>query len=209
MHARFAAAVACLLGLAAPALAEPAVEIDTSMGNIVVELDREHAPRTVDNFLRYVMEGHYDGTLIYRVQPGFVIQAGSFDSATHARSVHEPVPLEAGNGLSNRRGTIAMARQTDPNSATAEFFINLADNARLDRQEGDAEGMTGYAVFGRVVSGMDVVDKIASVPVGMGGPMPGQWPQTPITIERIHLVATNPLPSPPTPSNTPPTPSGR
>jgi cyclophilin family peptidyl-prolyl cis-trans isomerase len=170
--------------------AEPTVAIETSMGTITVELDRAHAPRSVDNFLRYVGEAHYDGTLVYRVAPGFVVQAGSFDSATNARPVHDPIPLEAGNGLTNRRGTIAMARQSDPNSATAEFFINLADNANLDRQPGDADGTTGYAVFGRVMSGMDVVDKIAAAPVGVGGPMPGQWPQTPITIQRIRIVGT-------------------
>src|SRR5215469_14924469 len=102
----------------------PSVLIETSLGDVTVQLDRAHAPQTVDNFLRYVGEGHYDGTLVYRVVPGFVIQAGSFDSATNTRPTHDPVPLEAANGLSNLRGTIAMARETDPNSATAEFFIN-------------------------------------------------------------------------------------
>ena len=178
--------------------AEPTIAIDTSMGSITVELDRAHAPKTVDNFLRYVGEGHYDGTLVYRVAPGFVIQAGSYDSATHSRPVHDPIPLEAGNGLSNRRGAIAMARETEPDSATAEFFINLADNnVNLDRQSGDAEGMTGYAVFGHVVSGMDVVDKIGAVTVGMGGPMPGQWPQSPVTIQRIRILANSPNLAPP------------
>jgi cyclophilin family peptidyl-prolyl cis-trans isomerase len=178
-----------LCGLTGFARAEPTVAIETSMGAITVELDRAHAPKTVDNFLRYVGEGHYDGTLVYRVAPGFVIQAGSYDSATNSRPVHDPIPLEAANGLANRRGTIAMARQSDPDSATAEFFINLADNANLDRQPEDAGGVTGYAVFGRVVSGMDVVDKIAAVRIGAGGPMIGQWPQTPIVIQHIRLVA--------------------
>lgn len=187
---RIAALVALtfLLGLTGIARAEPTVAIDTSMGTITIALDRAHAPKTVDNFLRYVGEGHYDGTLVYRVAPGFVIQAGSFDSATNSRPVHDPIPLEAGNGLTNQRGTIAMARENDPNSATAEFFVNLADNTNLDRQPGDAEGMTGYAVFGRVISGMDVVDRIGAVAVGAGGPMPGQWPQTPITITRIRIL---------------------
>lgn len=195
--------------LAGAASAEPAVEIDTSMGNIVIELDRAHAPKTVDNFLRYVNEGHYDGTLVYRIAPGFVIQAGSYDSGSHARPVHDPIPLEAGNGLSNVRGTIAMARETDPQTATAEFFINLADNTRLDRQPGDADGTTGYAVFGRVVSGMDVVDQIAAVPVGDGGPMPAQWPQTPVTIQKISILAPTQLPSPPPASDTRPPPGGQ
>lgn len=185
-------ALAFLLCLSGIACAQPTVAIDTSMGMITVELDRAHAPKTVDNFLRYLGEGHYDGTLVYRVAPGFVIQAGSFDSAMHTRPVHDPIPLEAGNGLSNQRGTIAMARQNEPDSATAEFFINLGNNTNLDRQPGDAEGMTGYAVFGRVTSGMDVVDRIAAVPVGVGGPMPGQWPQTPIRIQRIRIVTTTP-----------------
>lgn len=189
MRLALSAALAVLICLSSAAVAEPTVAIDTSMGTITVELDRAHAPKTVDNFLRYVGEKHYDGTLVYRVAPGFVIQAGSFDSATNSRPVHDPIALEAGNGLTNKRGTIAMARESDPDSATAEFFINLADNANLDRQPDDAGGVTGYAVFGRVVSGMDVVDKIAAVPVGAGGPMVGQWPQTPITIVRIGIIA--------------------
>ncbi len=178
--------------------------IRTSLGNITLSLDRGRAPVTVDNFLRYVSEGHYDGTLVYRVVPGFVVQAGSYDSATHARPVHDPIALEAGNGLSNLRGTIAMARESDPNSATAEFFINLADNTQLDRQPGDADGSTGYAVFGHVVSGMDVVDKIAAVPLGTSGPMPGAgaFPVDPVTIEKITVLGATPNgaepPAPPT-----------
>ena len=197
---RFAvAALTLLLGLTGFAHAGPTVAMETSMGTITVELDRAHAPKTVDNFLRYVGEKHYDGTLVYRVAPGFVIQAGSFDSATTSRPVHDPIPLEAANGLTNKRGTIAMARESDPDSATAEFFINLADNANLDRRPDDAGGVTGYAVFGRVVSGMDIVDKIAAVPVGAGGPMVGQWPQTPITITRVRITGGTPS----TPAQTP------
>jgi cyclophilin family peptidyl-prolyl cis-trans isomerase len=184
--------------------ASPEVLIHTSLGDITVALDRAHAPKTVDNFLRYLNEGHYDGTLFYRVAPGFVIQAGSYDSPTHARPVHDPIPLEAGNGLSNLRGTIAMARETDPDSATAEFYINLADNTGLDRQEGDAEGTTGYTVFGHVISGMEVVDKIAAVPLGPGGPMPGAFPAQPVTIEKVSVVSATPLLPPPIPSNTVP-----
>jgi len=172
------------------------VLIQTSLGDITVALDRAHAPKTVDNFLRYVSEGHYDGTLVYRVVPGFVIQAGSFDSATNTRPVHDPIPLEAGNGLSNQRGTIAMARETDPDSATAEFFINLADNTRLDRLPDDSEGSTGYAVFGHVITGMDVVDKIGAVPLGPGGPMPGAFPVDPVKIEKVTVLATVPAAAP-------------
>lgn len=181
---------------AAQTSASPEVLIHTSQGDITVALDPAHAPKTVDNFLRYVSEGHYDGTLVYRVVPGFVIQAGSYDSPTHSRPVHDPIPLEAGNGLSNVRGAIAMARQSDPNSATAEFFIDLADNPGLDRQEGDAEGTTGYAVFGHVVSGMDVVDKIAATPIGQGGPIPGAFPAQQVTIEKIGLISAPPPPPP-------------
>ncbi|HEY2445001.1 MAG TPA: peptidylprolyl isomerase [Rhizomicrobium sp.] len=180
------------LGLSGPGRAAPAEEpqivIDTSLGDITLMLDRTHAPGTVDNFLRYVSEGHFDGTLVYRVVPGFVIQAGSYDSATHQRPVHDPIPLEANNGLSNLRGTIAMAREDDPNTAAAEFFINLADNLRLDHHADDPGNATGYTVFGRVVSGMDVVDRIAALPLGDGGPMPGAWPLQPATIRQVRLL---------------------
>jgi cyclophilin family peptidyl-prolyl cis-trans isomerase len=172
----------------APPPAAPEVLISTSMGDITLALDPAHAPLSVANFLRYVKEGHFDGTLVYRVAPGFVIQAGSFDSATHQRDTHEPIALEANNGLSNLRGTVAMAREDAPNTATAEFFINLVDNTRLDHHGDDSANTTGYAVFGHVVSGMDVVDKIAAVPVGDNGPMPGQAPVTPITITKVTLL---------------------
>ena len=163
----------------------PQVVISTSLGDITVALDPQRAPVSVDNFLRYVKEGHYDGTLVYRVVPGFVIQAGSFDSATHSRDVHDPIALEANSGLSNLRGTIAMAREEAPNTATAEFFINLSDNLRLDHHADDPGNATGYAVFGHVVSGMDVVDKIAAVPLGDNGPMAGAAPVTPIIIVKV------------------------
>ncbi len=220
----FAVIAAALVFGVAPALAQsadqppteqPNVIIQTSMGDIGLVLDRAHAPQSVDNFLRYVTEGHYDGTLVYRVVPGFVIQAGSFDSATNTRPTHDPIPLEANNGLSNVRGTIAMARMNDPNSATAEFFINLADNTRLDHQADDTGNTTGYAVFGHVVSGMDVVDKIAAVPLGDGGPMPGAWPLEPVTIEKVSIVAATPptpqpspaVPAPPGPAPSSPAPA--
>jgi cyclophilin family peptidyl-prolyl cis-trans isomerase len=183
---------AFLLSLACRAAGQPGdttdVIIQTSLGDVTLELDHAHAPKTVDNFLRYVNEGHYDGTLVYRVAPGFVIQAGSYDPAISGmRPTHDPIPLEA--GLSNVRGTISMARETDPNTATAEFFINLADNARLDRMPDDADGTTGYAVFGHVITGMDVVDRIASAPLGRGGPMPGAFPADPVKIIKVSVVA--------------------
>ncbi len=130
-----------------------ASRLQTSMGTIVLELNRERAPLTVANFLRYVMEGHFNNTVIYRVVPRFVIQGGSVGTNGNGKPVHEPIPLEANNGLSNLRGTITMARAQDPASATAEFFINLVDNTGLDQMMGDTANQTGYAVFGRVESG--------------------------------------------------------
>jgi cyclophilin family peptidyl-prolyl cis-trans isomerase len=207
MRTGFVAFIAAALSLGAASIACAAptdqIVIDTSMGDITVALDREHAPVTVDNFLRYVNEGHFDGTLIYRVVPGFVIQAGSYDSGTHQRPVHDPILLEANKGLNNVRGTIAMAREDDPNTATAEFFINLADNLRLDHHADDPGNATGYTVFGRVVSGMDVVDKIASVQLGDGGPMPGAWPLEPVTIRKVRLLATPAAIPPPAAPQTP------
>jgi peptidyl-prolyl cis-trans isomerase A (cyclophilin A)/peptidyl-prolyl cis-trans isomerase B (cyclophilin B) len=170
--------------LAAPA--GPEVLISTSMGNITLQLDPEHAPVTVANFLRYAKEGHFDGTVIYRVVPGFVIQAGSWDADVHYRAAHDPIPLESGQ--SNLRGTVAMARADEPASATAEFFINLADNLPLDAQAGAPANTTGYAVFGHVVSGMEVIDKIAGVPLGDHGPMPGAAPVDPITIIKVSQL---------------------
>ncbi len=167
----------------------PQVLIETSLGNITLQLDPTHAPVSTQNFLRYVNEHHYDGMVVYRVVPGFVIQAGSYDANVTYHKAHEPIVLEANNGLSNLRGTVAMARDTDPNTADAEFFINLADNTRLDHHADDAGNATGYAVFGHVAAGMDVVDKIAGVPLGDHGPMPGAAPVDPIVIARVSVVA--------------------
>jgi len=164
----------------------PKILISTDMGDIEIQLDAAHAPVTVANFLRYAHEGHYDGTIFYRVVPGFVIQAGSWEPNLQTRAVHPPIPLEA--GLPNLRGTVAMARGDAPVSATAEFFINLADNSPLDRQASDTAGTTGYAVFGQVIAGMDTVDKIAAVPVGDHGPFPGAAPVTPIVITHILFL---------------------
>ncbi len=178
----------CML-FAGPAFAEgPRVQISTTMGDIVLQLDAAHAPATVGNFLRYANEGHFDGTVVYRVVAGFVIQMGSWDAEMHTHATHDPIPLEANNGLSNLRGTVAMARGDDADSATAEFFINLAENTTLDHQASDTGNTTGYAVFGQVISGMDVVDKIAAVPVGDHGPMPGQAPVDPITILKVSVL---------------------
>ena len=179
--------LAIILGTSNVQAGDTKVVMETSSGNITIELDQSHAPKTVQNFLRYVAEHHFDGTVVYRVVPGFVIQAGSYEADGRSRDVHGPIPLEANNGLSNLRGTLAMAR-TDPETATAEFFINLADNHDLDHRADDSGNSTGYAVFGRVVSGMEVVDRIAAVPVGGVGPFPSQAPIKPITISRVSVV---------------------
>jgi cyclophilin family peptidyl-prolyl cis-trans isomerase len=170
----------------------PQAQIATSLGAITVALDRAHAPATVDNFIRYAREGHFDGTLVYRVVPHFVIQAGSYGADGKYRGLHAPIALESGQ--SNVRGTLAMARSDEPASATAEFFINLEDNgAGLDPKPGAAPNTTGYAVFGHVIAGMDVVDKIAALPTGGGkGPFPDAEPVTAVTIEKVTVRETAP-----------------
>jgi len=174
-----------------PALAQtpaPRATIETSLGNIVVELDAEHTPATVANFEQYAREGHFDGTVFYRVVPGFVIQAGSFDAKGEARGVHDPIPLETANASLNLRGTITMARDNEPNTARAEFFINLADNPSLDRQPDDHNNKTGFAPFGHVVEGMDIVDHIAQLPLNGGiGPFPDAAPATPVVIMKVTI----------------------
>jgi peptidyl-prolyl cis-trans isomerase A (cyclophilin A) len=140
--------------------APPKVALETSLGTIVLELNPEKAPITVENFLGYVRSGHYDGTIFHRVIPDFMVQGGGFDARMSQKKVGPPIENEARNGLRNDRGTIAMARTADPNSATAQFFVNTVNNDGLNRPRPDGHG---YAVFGRVVSGMDVVDKIERV----------------------------------------------
>jgi peptidyl-prolyl cis-trans isomerase A (cyclophilin A) len=160
-------AIALCVGLiCAPALAQK-VRLATSLGDIVVELDPEKAPKTVDNFLQYVNAGHYDGTIFHRVIENFMIQGGGMKADMGEKPTRAPIPLESRSGLSNVRGTLAMARTMDPNSATAQFFINVKDNAFLDQP--NARDGNGYAVFGKVVAGMDVVDKIKAVPVADKG----------------------------------------
>ncbi|HEX6019281.1 MAG TPA: peptidylprolyl isomerase [Burkholderiaceae bacterium] len=166
-----------------PALAQK-VKFTTSMGDIVVQLDAEKAPKTVANFVQYVKDGHYDGTVFHRVIAAFMIQGGGFDAEMREKPTRAPIPLESRNGLSNKRGTIAMARTNVPDSATAQFFINVVDNSFLDAA--NARDGNGYAVFGTVVSGMDVVDKIRGVPVGNKGPYQNV-PQQPVVIRKATL----------------------
>lgn len=162
-----AAGLALIAALApAPTMAaDPQVRLETSHGAIVLALDAAKAPATVENFLAYVDAGHYDGTLFHRVIPGFMIQGGGFDRGFRQKEVREPIRNEAGNGLKNLRGTIAMARTDDPHSATAQFFINSVDNAFLDHTAEDRRGW-GYAVFGRVTEGLEVVDAISQERTG-------------------------------------------
>lgn len=166
--------------------ANPLVLLNTSQGDITIELDRDKAPVTTDNFLGYVTSGHFDGTVFHRVIPEFMIQGGGFTEDMHQKPTGSPIDNEADNGLSNQRGTIAMARTSDPHSATSQFFINLVDNDFLNHRAKNAQAW-GYAVFGRVVEGLEVVDTIAQVPTGTSGPH-SDVPKEPVVIERISLV---------------------
>jgi peptidyl-prolyl cis-trans isomerase A (cyclophilin A) len=169
-----------LVGLAQTA---PQVLFKTSMGNFSVEVYPDKAPKTVDNFLRYVKDKHYDGTVFHRVMDGFMVQGGGFTADMKQKPTREPVALEAMNGLKNEVGTIAMARTANPNSATSQFFINVVNNPSLNAPQPDGYG---YTVFGKVVSGMDVVNKIRAVPVGNQG-MFQNVPLTAITIVSVNL----------------------
>lgn len=166
--------------------ASPRVLLSTSHGDITLELDREKAPLTTENFLSYVDSGHFDGTIFHRVIPGFMIQGGGFAEDMRQRPTNPPIANEADNGLKNDRGTIAMARTSDPHSASGQFFINLTDNDFLNHKAKNPQGW-GYAVFGRVVEGMDVVDAIAQVPTGQSGPH-SDVPKEPVLIQRISLM---------------------
>jgi cyclophilin family peptidyl-prolyl cis-trans isomerase len=160
------------------------VKLETSMGNIIVELDAQAAPVTVKNFLGYVEEGFFDGTIFHRVIPGFMIQGGGFTKELERKETHDAVINEAGNGLKNERGTIAMARTNDPDSATAQFFINHGDNDFLNYVE---NRNPGYAVFGRTIEGMDVVDAVASVETATRMGM-DDVPVEPVVIESARVV---------------------
>lgn len=168
------------------AAGNPVVLMSTSMGDIKIELDQEKAPKTVANFLTYVKEKHYDGTVFHRVIPGFMIQGGGMDKDMKERGTHDPVENEAHNGLKNVDGSIAMARTNDPNSATAQFFINVKDNAFLDHRSKTTAGY-GYAVFGKVIEGMDVVKKIEKVKTTTRPPHQNV-PAEPVVIKSVTIV---------------------
>jgi len=204
---RRAAALACSLilalggGAAFAADAAPKVKFSTTAGDFVVEVYPDKAPKTVDNFLRYVKDHHYDGTIFHRVIDNFMIQGGGYDTKYAEKPTRPPVPHEGreavAKGMKNVRGAIAMARTSDPNSATAQFFINVKDNAFLDPvpiapgeapAPASAQKLWGYTVFGKVVSGMDVIDRIKAMPTGPGGPFPSDVPRTPVVIKSAAIV---------------------
>jgi cyclophilin family peptidyl-prolyl cis-trans isomerase len=184
---RTAAIFLTLLTASAANAADPKVKMETSEGVIVIELYPEKAPDTVKNFLSYVDEGFYDGTIFHRVIPNFMIQGGGFTEDMQQKPTHDPIKNEADNGLKNDRGTVAMARTANPDSATAQFFINLKDNDFLNHTGKNLRGW-GYAVFGKVTDGMDVVDKIATVPTGIHPKGLQDVPKTPIVIKKVTRV---------------------
>lgn len=199
-RAPLAAAATLLLGLT---LAPGGVRADeaptqvrfvTNMGEFTVEVRADRAPLTVANFLRYVREGFYTNTLVHRVVPNFVIQGGGHDATTmKLKTTHENIVNEAGNGLQNKRGTVGLARTPEPHSGNAEFYVNLVDNPDLD----PVPTRWGYAVFGRVVQGMDVIDRIGEVPTGAAGPFKQDTPLKPVIIESAAIVAPGaPAPAP-------------
>ena len=183
---RLSATLLALL-LSLPALADnPKVELKTSQGRMVLTLYPDQAPKTVENFLGYLQSGHYDGTIFHRVIAGFMIQGGGYDPDLKKRQTRAPIPNEADNGLRNERGTIAMARTNDPHSATAQFFINHRANPFLDHRNKTPRGW-GYAVFGRLIEGENVLDAIARMPVGRQGTM-NNAPKETVTILSAKLL---------------------
>lgn len=184
-------AASAMLAVAQGAMAEeaPRVKFATTAGDFVVEVYPGKAPKTVENFLQYVKDKHYDGTIFHRVIENFMVQGGGFDAQYNQKKTRAPVNHEgrealAKGGLKNVVGTLAMARTNDPQSATAQFFINVKDNAFLD----PSQQQFGYTVFGKVASGMDVIQKIKASPTGAGGPFPSDVPKTPILINSATLV---------------------
>jgi len=180
-----ACAAFCLPLISGIALAaNPMVEMKTNQGTITIELYADKAPKTVENFLQYVKDGFYNGTVFHRVIDNFMIQGGGFEPGMKEKSTRAPIQNEAKNGLKNQTGTLAMARTSDPHSASAQFFINLKDNAFLDYPSRDG---WGYAVFGKVTQGMETVNKIAKVPTGNAG-FHQNVPTTPVVIESVKLI---------------------
>ena len=163
------------------------IKLHTNLGVIGLELDENKAPATVANFRQYVKNGFYDNTVFHRVIDGFMIQGGGFEPGMKQKPTEAPVKNEADNGLKNDRYTVAMARTSNPHSATAQFFINVADNKRLDFRSADAQGY-GYTVFGKVIAGMDVAEKIAQSPTGAAGPFSSDVPAERVVIKSARVV---------------------
>lgn len=186
-------AAVCLTAAASVYAANPQVDLDTTAGKIRIELYPDSAPKTVENFLAYVQAKHYDGTQFHRVIPGFMIQGGGYDAEFKEKPTKPPVRNEAErssqSGLLNVPGSVAMARTSDPHSATAQFFINVGDNKFLNFHEPTLQGY-GYTVFGKVIGGMEVVNKIARAPTSAGGPFPKDVPVERVLIKSATLVAT-------------------
>jgi cyclophilin family peptidyl-prolyl cis-trans isomerase len=166
---------------------DPTLLIETSLGSFTLALDAARAPRSVENFLKYVDAGHYEGTVFHRVIPGFMVQGGGYDGSYQKKPTLAPVHNEADNGLRNVRGTVAMARTSEPHSATSQFYVNLVDNAFLDHKA-PTDRDWGYAVFGKVVEGMDVVEKIAAVRTGAQGSFAKDAPLEAVVIRAVRRV---------------------
>lgn len=184
---------AVLLSLAAQAASPEQVRVTTNLGSFVIELQRDRAPLTVENFLSYVRAGHYTNTLFHRVIANFVIQGGGIGTDYKAKPAQKPIPNEAGNGLKNLRGTVGLARASGPHTGDCQFYVNVADNADLD----PLPTRWGYAVFGRVVEGMEVIDRISVTPTGPVGPFKGDSPLQPVVIQKIELLAEAAVPATP------------
>ncbi len=176
-----------LMLASAPTLAATRVKMETNHGIIVLDLDERKAPQTVASFVQYARDGFYDGTIFHRVIGDFMIQGGGFTADYQRKPTRSPIRNEADNGLQNARGTIAMARTSDPHSATSQFFINLKDNDFLNYRAPNPQGW-GYTVFGKVTEGMDVVDKIGQTPTGPGGPFAKDAPRSPVIIEKVVVI---------------------
>jgi cyclophilin family peptidyl-prolyl cis-trans isomerase len=186
--------LALLLPLAAPAAELPRIQVETSLGDFVIELSTDRAPLTAANFQQYVRDGHYNGTVIHRIENNFVFQGGGYDTAYKVKQARPPIPNESGNGLSNKRFTVGLARAGNPHSGNAQFYVNLADNEVLDPNP----ARWGYAVFGRVIDGFDVVDRIGQQLTGDVASFKGTAPLTQIVIRRMfQLPALAPVAAPP------------
>ncbi|MBS0379737.1 MAG: peptidylprolyl isomerase [Proteobacteria bacterium] len=198
-HGLIAGLALVLLSLVPPAMADepaPRVRVSTNMGDFVIELRPDRAPLSTQNFLRYVREGFYTNTLFHRVVSNFVIQGGGHDATTlKLKSAHDPVFNESGNGLQNKRGMVGMARSEGPHSGNAQFYVNLVDNPDLD----PVPTRWGYAVFGRVVEGMDVVDRIGETPTGSNNAFKQDTPLKPVIIQKVEVISGGQAAAAPTP----------